>query len=352
MKLTKMLVLTLGSVVFACGGDEIVDSKPIVATVVAFAGGKTVECTCNGTNCELTAGFSVKRNSIIGTYGDDIIDCSSSTRNLYIVGNGGSDIITGGLGHDDIYDGDVQEKQPKEKGQKGPPTLVPFPADDHDILDGGPGGKDWIMGGLGIDMLIGRSDNDYLVAGDGNDMLCGGTATTDAIADFLNGEFPSSGGTDPSCGSDPNPGFDDLAGGDGNDFCDFGGGSEKFETGCEPSPECSDGLDNDGDGLTDFSGGDPNCLNALDNTEEFTLTVSSLSPSSGSTAGGTTVTIAGTDLIGATAVTFGGVAATNVTFVSYFEITAVSPLHAAGTVDVVVTTLGGTSAAVVYEYKN
>ncbi len=71
--------------------------------------------------------------------------------------------------------------------------------------------------------------------------------------------------------------------------------------------------------------------------------VSGVSPSSGPTAGGTTVTITGSNLTGASAVSFGGVAATGVTVVNASTVTAVSPPGAAGTVDVRVTTPGGQS---------
>ena len=73
-------------------------------------------------------------------------------------------------------------------------------------------------------------------------------------------------------------------------------------------------------------------------------TVTSISPTTGSTAGGTTVTITGTGLTGATAVSFGGTAATGVVVVNATSVTAVSPAHAAGTADVTVTTAGGISA--------
>src|ERR1019366_7947378 len=59
--------------------------------------------------------------------------------------------------------------------------------------------------------------------------------------------------------------------------------------------------------------------------------VTSISPSSGPTTGGTTVTITGTNFTGATKVGFGAVAATSFTVVSSTEITAVSPAQAAGT---------------------
>ncbi|MDN2715587.1 IPT/TIG domain-containing protein [Janthinobacterium sp. SUN120] len=71
--------------------------------------------------------------------------------------------------------------------------------------------------------------------------------------------------------------------------------------------------------------------------------VSSISPTSGPAVGGTTVTISGTGFGSATAVTFGGTAATGFTVNSATQITATAPAGT-GTVDVRVTTIGGTSA--------
>jgi hypothetical protein len=73
-------------------------------------------------------------------------------------------------------------------------------------------------------------------------------------------------------------------------------------------------------------------------------TTDGVTPSSGPIAGGTTVTITGTNLTGATAVTFGGTPATGVTVVNPTAITATTPAHAAGPADVSVTTPGGTVA--------
>ena len=73
--------------------------------------------------------------------------------------------------------------------------------------------------------------------------------------------------------------------------------------------------------------------------------VTGASPASGSTAGGTSVTIAGSNFTGATGVTFGGIPATNVTVVSANQITCIAPPHAAGTVDIVVTTPAGSGTA-------
>ena len=73
-------------------------------------------------------------------------------------------------------------------------------------------------------------------------------------------------------------------------------------------------------------------------------TVSSVAPSAGPAAGGTSVTITGTGFTAATAVAFGFTAATTFAVVSDTQITATSPAHAAATVNVTVTTAGGTSA--------
>jgi IPT/TIG domain len=72
-------------------------------------------------------------------------------------------------------------------------------------------------------------------------------------------------------------------------------------------------------------------------------TITSVTPANGPTAGGTTVTITGAGLSGATAVAFGGTAAPSFTVNSGTSITAASPAGS-GTVDVTVTTPGGTSA--------
>jgi hypothetical protein len=72
-------------------------------------------------------------------------------------------------------------------------------------------------------------------------------------------------------------------------------------------------------------------------------TVTSISPTSGSTAGGTSVVITGTNFVGATAVHFGSVASTHIVVNSATQITATTPAEAAGTVNVTVTAQGGTS---------
>ena len=73
-------------------------------------------------------------------------------------------------------------------------------------------------------------------------------------------------------------------------------------------------------------------------------TVTGVSPSSGPTAGGTSVTVSGTNLTGATAVDFGtGHPGTSISGVTATSLTVTSPAGT-GTVDVTVTTPNGTSA--------
>jgi len=71
-------------------------------------------------------------------------------------------------------------------------------------------------------------------------------------------------------------------------------------------------------------------------------TVIHISPATGSTSGGTLVTITGTAFTGATEATFDSTSVT-VTNVTSNSLTARAPAHAAGTVDITVTTAGGTS---------
>ena len=72
--------------------------------------------------------------------------------------------------------------------------------------------------------------------------------------------------------------------------------------------------------------------------------MTAVNPMAGPVAGGTTVTITGTSFTSANAVTFGGTPAAAFTVVSPTTITATTPAHASGVVDVSVTTpLGGTS---------
>jgi hypothetical protein len=97
----------------------------------------------------------------------------------------------------------------------------------------------------------------------------------------------------------------------------------------------------------------PGGKSLLNTKYRFTYTgpiITSISPNSGSTAGGTAVTIDGSGFTGASRVTFGGTPATDVTVVSDTEITAVTPAKAAGVTHVSVTTPDGTSQTAPFTY--
>lgn len=81
-------------------------------------------------------------------------------------------------------------------------------------------------------------------------------------------------------------------------------------------------------------------------TEADAPNVVSISPTSGTTAGGTAVTITGTDFTGATAVTIGGTTVGSLVVVSDTSITGTTPAKTAGAKDVVVTTPAGTDTLV------
>ncbi|PYX77052.1 MAG: hypothetical protein DMG72_03250 [Acidobacteria bacterium] len=79
-------------------------------------------------------------------------------------------------------------------------------------------------------------------------------------------------------------------------------------------------------------------------------TVSAISPSSGTSSGGTAVTVTGTGFAAGATVSLGGTAATNVTVVSSTSLTATTAAHAAGAVDVVVTNSDGQSGTLTGGY--
>jgi len=82
---------------------------------------------------------------------------------------------------------------------------------------------------------------------------------------------------------------------------------------------------------------------AMQLTIERELKVTGVNPASGSTGGGTSVTITGSGFTGATAVSFGGTPATSFTVNNGAQIVAVAPAGTAGTVHVTVTNNGETS---------
>ena len=94
---------------------------------------------------------------------------------------------------------------------------------------------------------------------------------------------------------------------------------------------------------TEFGGGD--LLHVTGTLTETTPTVEAVAPGYGPTTGGTTVTISGTDLGGATAVRFGNAGRDSVTNLDPAHVTAVAPAGS-GTVDVTVVTAHGNTPTV------
>src|SRR5262249_48270392 len=106
-----------------------------------------------------------------------------------------------------------------------------------------------------------------------------------------------------------------------------------------------------GIGTVDETVTSPGGTSAASTADQFTYvpapalapTVTKINPNTGPTSGGSSVTITGTNFSGATTVRFGNNAAGSFTVNSATQITATSPAGI-GTVDVTVTTSGGTSA--------
>jgi hypothetical protein len=95
----------------------------------------------------------------------------------------------------------------------------------------------------------------------------------------------------------------------------------------------------------DGESSDTDIINITVTPEAVPPTVTAISLPTGSTAGGTSVTITGTGFTGATGVTIGGTAATSVNVVSDTSITCTTPAHLAGAASVIVTTPGGSNGA-------
>ncbi len=99
-------------------------------------------------------------------------------------------------------------------------------------------------------------------------------------------------------------------------------------------------------GLTSFPGASataPSMSEFFDTSTSPTPYVSSVSPNSGATAGGTAVTISGSGFAPGATVMVGGVAATNVSVTDSTTITATTPAHAVGAVALTVTNTNGLS---------
>jgi alpha-tubulin suppressor-like RCC1 family protein len=104
-----------------------------------------------------------------------------------------------------------------------------------------------------------------------------------------------------------------------------------------------------GTGVVELTVTTPSSTSAKSAADEFTYVpppvIAKVSPRVGPAAGGTTVTIKGTSLAGASSVSFGAIAAASFTVTSATSISAVAPAATSGNVEISVTTPFGTSAA-------
>lgn len=148
---------------------------------------------------------------IQGTAGNDVIDASSHTEPVCILGNDGDDTITGGSNNDFIA------------GGRG-----------NDTINGGPG-ADRIHGEFGNDIIHGGDGNDYIIGEQGADQIFG-----DAGDDYLDGYYDSDivfggAGNDTIFGRDGDDvlhgddGNDSILGGIGNDTLEGGNGDDRLQ---------------------------------------------------------------------------------------------------------------------------
>jgi hypothetical protein len=160
--------------------------------------------------------------------------------------------------------------------------------------------------------------------------------------------------TGPSTGGTPvtitGTGFDTASGGTGIKF----GANDATSVACSSTTSCT-ATSPAGSGIVDVVVTAHALPSATSAADQFTYTgaavaptVTGISPTSGSTAGGTSVTITGTGFntaAGATSVAFGATNASIVACSTTTSCTATSPSGALGTVDVLVTANGLQSAA-------
>ena len=145
-------------------------NRPAVLALVALlAAAVSISGDSVALSQSACAGNGVQTGRIVlGTPGDDTIDCDGSALDLIIIGLAGNDWLEGGDGDDFISGGPGNDIL---IGQGGRDVMQGGPG--RDFLAGGPG-DDLLRGGLADDLLFGGAGDDVLFGGDGDDRLIGG----------------------------------------------------------------------------------------------------------------------------------------------------------------------------------
>ena len=178
----------------------------------------------------------------------------------------------------------------------------------------------------------------------------GGTSSTSSADHFTYNAVPTVTGISPNAGP--------IGGGTAVTITGTGfvgsstvafGGSAGTAVSCSSSTSCSATSPAESAGVVDITVTTPGGTSSTSSADHFTYnavpTVTGISPNAGGSGGTDVVTIAGTGfVVGSSTVSFGGSAGTAVSCSSSTTCTATSPSHAAGAVDVTVTTPGGSSA--------
>ncbi|EPX78338.1 Hint domain-containing protein [Salipiger mucosus] len=186
----------------------------------------------NGGNDSIETGDD--RDTIDGGQGDDYLDggidddeITGNVGNDTLIGAHGSDTLDGGQGDDYIDGSNPAELEITD-------DTDPVPEND----------RDYMMGGLGNDTIIGGDDDDTLLGGSGNDYLDGGIDEDSILGG--NGDDTIVGGQ----------GADTIDGGDGRDVIIGADGGDVVDGGDGPQGEDEEGNPYDYDTL-DLTGSAP-----------------------------------------------------------------------------------------------
>lgn len=143
-----------------------------------------------GVALDLTQWSGIER--VNGFSGNDTLDGSQTSMEIFLFGENGNDVLTGGSG--------------------------------NDTLNGG-GGDDLLSGGLGQDWMVGSTGNDTLYGGGGNDIMNGSAGNNLLFGDDGNDRITGGSGNDTLFGG---AGNDTLIGWSGADVMDGGAGSDLY----------------------------------------------------------------------------------------------------------------------------